>query len=119
MIADQKRPVAIGGRRKFSGNHSARPGLQGRRQMFFVLDKNQVVREGRCHAGDTGHFNTSIADQSGFHHVSDVLQRALHGFHCIAAPRRKKATCGRKKRRHGQSEPPRLQFYGTVQVAAL
>lgn len=85
MIADEQRPMAVGRSGELWGNYRARARLQSGGQMFRVLDENNVVPRGRLDAGDSAEFNRAIANQAGSDCLSDLLQRALHGFQCIAA----------------------------------
>jgi len=88
MIAHEER--ATGYRKgfcKFPGNDGTRARLQSRRQMFFIVDENQIVGRRRSDARHSVDYDFGVPDQAGSDRLGDVLQRALHGSHCIAAGR--------------------------------
>src|SRR5947209_4662827 len=95
MIADQKRFDRLCRCRELSRDYRPGPRRQSCGQVLLVFDEYKIGRPCRLNAGHVADLNAAIADQAGPHGVTNVLQRARHGSHCIAPLEKKKA--GRNK----------------------
>ena len=91
-------------------------GLQSHREMFLIVDKDQILRRGRFHTGHGTHLGAAVANQAGSDRLSNLLQRALHGSHCIAARSKEGRADGTKGSVKDSPRLPPDRIYGTVQV---
>src|SRR5579864_3184158 len=84
MIADEQRAIGIHSGGKLSCNDRACPGFQRPREMFLIIDEDQMIPRRRFEARHAGDFNLAVANQARLQRLRDLTNRALHSSHCIA-----------------------------------
>ena len=63
---------------KFARNNGSGARQQRGREMFLVLDKDEIVRSRRLDAGNGANFDLVIPDHASVGHGGNSCQRVLH-----------------------------------------